>query len=92
MLRPPNNILSFVSKEVGSKLKYTPCNFEIMNSQRQKIMPIIIQIDYYLFEMKVCEASLEKKSTFKDVKRILRQGQIPFSKTITFQKQNYTNP
>ncbi len=46
-------------------------------------MPIIIQIDYYLFEMKVCEASLEKKSTFKDVKQILRQGRIPFSKTTT---------
>jgi hypothetical protein len=63
-----------------------------MNSQRQKIMPIIIQIDYYLFEMKVCEASLEKKSTFKDVKCILRQGQIPFSKTIAFQIFFYRSP
>lgn len=50
-------------------------------------MPIIIQIDYYLFEMKVCEASLEKKSTFKDVKQILCQRQIPFSKTTTLQNK-----
>jgi hypothetical protein len=55
-------------------------------------MPLIIQIDYYLFEMKVCETSLEKKSTFKDVKQILCQGQILFSKTTTLQKQNYTSP
>jgi len=55
--------LGFISNEVGTKVKYTPNNFEMTNSRGQTNQPTIVQINLYIHE-----TSLEKNLKFKGVK------------------------
>jgi hypothetical protein len=57
--------LGFISNEVGAKVKYTPNNFEMTNSQGQKFQLTIVQINLY-----IRETSLEKNLQFKGVEQI----------------------
>ncbi len=63
--------MGFILNEVGAKVKYTPNNFEMTNSQGQKLQLTIVQINLY-----ICETSLEKNLKFKGVKKIWLQRQI----------------